>query len=114
MSKSESLDVADLSLQIFYNASDPALVTIDAQGKAILPAGRLRLWKKDGGEARNKHRSNNPAKHSSTLTSFGLLLELPCSLFSSVLLLGRKNHEKNDELHYARHFRLDHNNSVFS
>lgn len=40
-------------VRILYNASDPTAITWDADGKPILPSGRVRLWKKDGNAARS-------------------------------------------------------------
>ena len=41
------------NVAVIYNASNPATVTFDVNGKPVLPGGRLRLWKKDGGEIRS-------------------------------------------------------------
>jgi hypothetical protein len=47
------VDVANLTVHLLYNASDPSAMLWNA-GEPILPAGRYRAWVKDGGVPRNK------------------------------------------------------------
>ncbi|MCL1887879.1 MAG: glycoside hydrolase, partial [Kiritimatiellaeota bacterium] len=61
-------------LRVRYNGSHPGYISFDSDGLPILNPGRLRLWKQDGGTARN------PASH----TSNGDYLspdEPPCSAY---------------------------------
>jgi len=50
-----ALDWQNAKIKFQYPASDPAQVTASTDNPCVLPTeGKIRLWKKDGGEARNK------------------------------------------------------------
>jgi hypothetical protein len=52
------IDFANAKVRIQYNASDPSLIDVNAIDNSTmlpyLPPGKLRLWRKDGNQMRNK------------------------------------------------------------
>jgi len=52
------IDFANAKVRVQYNASDPSLIDVNAIDNSTmlpyLPPGKLRLWRKDGNEPRNK------------------------------------------------------------